>query len=93
MKGKLICYTLGDASPNERVKFKKELSGYKDHSNGGKYSYVRKGILSTIPHAKPIRSVIIVGEKDKHKITRILDKYNAEYHVFSINIKPQDLNS
>lgn len=91
MKGKLICYTLGRASTNERVKFKKELSGYKDHSNGGKYKYRRQGLLSTIPHLKPIRSVIIVEEKNKNKVRRLLDKYEATYYMFSIHVKPKDL--
>ena len=92
MKGRLICYTLKNSSPNERVKFKKELSGYKDHSNRGQYNYSRKGLLSKVPHLRPIRSVIIIGERDKNKIKRLLEKYHAEYHVFSINLNPKDLS-
>ena len=63
MKAKLICYTLGEVTPTTRNLFKRELNGYKDVSNNGKYSYVRKGLLQKLPHLMPIRSVIIIANK------------------------------
>lgn len=70
-----------------RSKFKRELLGYKDHSNMGKYNYQREGILSKIPNYRPIRSVIIIKEKDKNKIISLLKKYKAKYDVFGVEIK------
>lgn len=87
MKGKLICYTLGKTSSTVRTKFKRELLGYKDHSNMGKYNYKRKGLLSKIPNYRPIRSVIIIKEKDKTKILSLLKKYKARYDIFNVDIK------
>lgn len=92
MKCKLICYTLGKADSTKRSLFKRELNGYKDVSNNGKYKYEREGLLQKIRHKSPIRSVIIVGEQDKNKITGLLSKYNAKYHIFSININPKELS-
>ena len=91
MKAKLICYTLGKVTPTTRNLFKRELNGYKDVSNNGKYSYVRKGLLQKLPHLMPIRSVIIIADKDKKKIIELLDKYGAKYHIFSVNINERQL--
>ena len=87
MKSKLICYTLGKVSSTLRNKFKRELLGYKDHSNMGKYSYKREGILSKIPNYRPIRSVIIIKERDKNKIISLLKRYKARYDIFDVDIK------
>ena len=87
MKSKLVCYTLGEISSTVRNKFKRELLGYKDHSNMGKYSYKREGILSKIPNYRPIRSVIIIKERDKNKIISLLKRYKARYDIFDVDIK------
>ena len=87
MKGKLICYTLGKISSTVRNKFKRELSGYRDYSNMGQYNYERKGLLSKIPHYRPIRSVIIIKERDKNKIISLLKKFKARYDIFDVMIK------
>lgn len=91
MDAKLICYTLGEIHPTKRSNFKRELNGYKDISNNGKYNYTRKGLLQKIYHLTPIRSVIIVADKDKKKITGLLNKYKAVYHIFSVNINEKQL--
>ena len=93
MKGKLICYSLGKVDPTIRSLFNRELNGYLDVSNNGKYKYKREGLLQKIHHKMPIRSVIIVEEKDKNRVTRLLNKYKAIYHIFSININPKELTS
>jgi len=91
MNAKLICYTLGKINPARRSTFKRELNGYIDISNNSKYKYERKGLLQKIPHLTPIRSVIIVQNKDKNKITQLLNKYQAKYHSFNITIPPKHL--
>ncbi len=92
MKGKLICYTLGEVSSTLRNRFKRELVGYKDYSNMGKYNYERGGLLSNIPNYRPIRSVIIIKEKDKNKIVSLLKRYKARYNIFDVNIRENLLN-
>jgi len=87
MKGKLICYTLGKISSTLRNKFKRELLGYKDYSNMGKYNYEREGILSKIPNYRPIRSVIIIKKQDKNIVISLLKKYKARYDLFDVDIK------
>jgi hypothetical protein len=91
MDAKLICYTLGEVDATTRSSFKRELNGYKDISNNGGYNYQRKGLLQSIPHQTPIRSVIIVSDKDKKKITELLGKYNATYYTYSIKINHNQL--
>ena len=93
MDAKLICYTLGKISPTKRSTFKRELNGYIDISNNSKYKYQRKGLLQEISHLTPIRSVIIIQNKDKNTLTRLLDKYKAKYHVFNVTIQPNQLKA
>ena len=93
MNAKLICYTLGDISPTKKTQFKRDLLGYKDYSNRGKYNYERKGFLSNIPHYKPIKSVIIVKILDESKIITLLKKYRAKYQIFDVDINPNILIS
>lgn len=87
MKAKLVCYTLGSISSTLRNKFKRELLGYKDYSNRGKYSYQRGGFLSEIPYYRPIRSVIVVRLQDENKIISFLTKYKAKYNIFDVTIE------
>lgn len=86
MNAKLICYTLGNISLTKKTQFKRDLFGYKDYSNRGKYNYERKGFLSNIPHYKPIKSVIIIKIQDESKIITILKKYKANYQSFDVLI-------
>ena len=89
--GTLICYTLGsDVSAVERNRLRKELLGYKDHSNNGKYSYHRDGLLTMIPSIHLIRSVFIVKNEDKRKVLDLLDKYNSKYYVREVILKKED---
>lgn len=73
----IICYSLGSIEPRLRTKFNRELYGYKDKSNHGKYTYERKGILP-LDHEKPLDSVIIIYS-DPKKVIAHLKKYGAKY--------------
>ncbi|MBU4501368.1 MAG: hypothetical protein KKA79_02155 [Nanoarchaeota archaeon] len=86
MKAKLFCYKLGKVDEAIRNKFRKELLGHNDSSHGGKYQYKRKGILDKIWNKKPIRSVIIVKDKDVNVIKQFLEKYNAKYELFNVTL-------
>lgn len=91
MKAKLICYTLKKVNHQTRSKFKREFFGYQDKSNKGKYEYNRKGILSQLPHSRPIRSIVIVKAKDESQITNLLKKYDADIRIYDITINKNEL--
>ena len=91
MKAKLICYTLGTINHNTRSRFKREFFGYLDKSNSGSYKYPRKGLLSTIPHCKPVRSAIIVEKQNVMKVTQLLKKFNAKIKTYDIMISSKEL--
>ena len=79
----IICYSLGKIDPKIRTKFNRELYGYKDKSNHGRYNYNRKGILSKTKYKKPFDSVIILNSKGK-KVIEILNKYNAKFISYKL---------
>jgi len=89
--GTLICYTLGSGvSSVERNHLRKELLGYKDYSNNGRYSYHRDGLLTEIPSISLVRSVFIIRNDDKKKVLELLDKYNAKYYVREVILEKED---
>lgn len=89
--GKIICYTLGsEPTPKERNRFRKQLLGYTDYSNKGQYRYERDGLLSEIPHIKPIRSVIVVRNEDSEKVIDFLKNHGAEVFVRTIILTNKD---
>jgi len=91
MIGKIICYTLGsEPTPAQRNRFRKMFLGYLDHSCGGRYRYVRKGLLSDIPHVKLVRSVFIVRKEDSKKVVDFLEKNGATVHVRDVILTPGD---
>ena len=85
MKAKLVCYSLGKATPTARRNFHRELYGYTDVSCNGKYTYKRKGILHTVPSRKIFDAVIIT--KYEKPIIKVLKKYKAKMKVFDVLIK------
>ena len=87
MKSVIICYSLGKVNHDVRSAFKRELAGYVDKSNNGLYEYQRKGLLDEIPHIKPAKGVVIVGEADRKIVKRLLRKYKAHLKLFDIDIK------
>ena len=84
MKGKLVCYHFGKIDPSRRMMFHKEMYGYKDFSNRGKYLYQRKGVLNTVKHRKILDCVILTDERGARTIVKILRKYQAKTFVFSV---------
>lgn len=89
--GKLICYTLGSKpTPVERNRFRKMFLGYLDHSFKGKYKYVRKGLLSEIPHVRLVRSVFIVREEDYAKVVKFLEKHGAKVLLRDVILTHED---
>ena len=91
MKAKLICYTLGNVDHQTRSRFKRDFFGYTDKSNNNQYKYQRGGLLTNIPHSKPIRSAVIVNAKDEPKIINFLKTFKAEIKAYWIIVNKTEL--
>lgn len=87
MRAKLVCYSLGKVSNTIRRKFQRELYGYKDISNHGKYRYERKGLIHRIKCKRVMDSVIITTERNAPELIKLLKKYRAKVHVFVVLLK------
>ncbi len=92
MNAQLVCYTLEKLDQSERTALSRELNGYKDFSNKGKYVYVRQGLLQKMKHVKPHDSVIIVKREHKNKLLKMLKKYKASIKQYEIQIKHPELD-
>ncbi len=52
----------------QRARLFRQLYGWKDKSQFGKYEYDREGLLTDVPHVKLMRGVFIIRKQDKKKI-------------------------
>lgn len=86
MKALLVSYNLKNANINQKTTLQQTLYGYTDHSNGGRYKYQRKGLLSKCPSIKLNRGVFIICTKDKKSILPILKKNKASLKIIPIEI-------
>lgn len=86
MRANLICYSLGKANPVTRTKLQRELYGYKDISNNGKYIYQRKGLVQTTKSKKILDSIIMTSQNNVDVFVKLLKKYKAKTYVFVILI-------
>jgi len=84
MRAKIICYSLKNMTSSTRVAFRRELYGFNDHSNNGKYSYRRKGVMNSIPHKKILDCVVIVKESDANKVLKSMKKFKVTTHAFQV---------
>jgi len=57
---------------SERVRFYRELYGYRRYSNYSRYVYLEEGILSDIPYLKQAASQVIVSVKNAKKLRKFL---------------------
>ncbi|KXA99099.1 hypothetical protein AKJ40_03950 [candidate division MSBL1 archaeon SCGC-AAA259M10] len=88
MEGNIIVYRQPSSSKSRQLS--RALNGYIDKSNHGKYTYERDGLLDKIPHRKLIKGVFIIKNKHLKKFEDLLKKYQAEYHIRKIELKPED---
>ena len=86
-----IFYSLENLTPAEKAKFCRNFWGYKDKSTFGKYSYLRKGIMSDIPHIRIAPSLFIVLEKDRSRTDQIFQKFNLNPFVRTILLEKEDI--
>jgi hypothetical protein len=92
MFGKIIIFKLGkELTAAERARFCRELYGYVDRSNHGKYIYERRGLLSSIPHFIPAKSVIVVRREDAEKVESFLRERNARVFAWTIDLADREI--
>ncbi|MBI4162900.1 MAG: hypothetical protein HY513_04405 [Candidatus Aenigmarchaeota archaeon] len=82
---KIVCYSIKHLKPVERMKFQREMYGFKDISNNSKYVYHRQGLMTNIKHKKIYYTGIIVNEKNLDKLVRLLKKHKVKMHVAEVS--------
>lgn len=86
MKALLVSYDLKSANIKQKTKIHMTLYDYKDYSNGGRYSYQRKGLLSKYPSIKLNRGVFVIRLVDKNKILPVLKSNNANIKTLIVEV-------
>jgi len=82
--GSLVAFRLlGDLEPAQRTKLFRQLYGWRDKSQYGRYEYQRRGLLGKIGYVPIIRGVFIVKTTDKKKVLKF---FRGKAKVFSREI-------
>ncbi len=91
MKALLVSYNLKKASISQKTILQQTLYGYTDHSNGGRYTYERQGLLDRLGCIRLNRGVFIINLADRRKILPILKKNNATPQTLIVEIPKSKL--
>lgn len=70
-------YLVGNVK--KKMKLIRKLYGYNDRSFYGKYTYKRKGILSSIAYIKTKKSTVIIKREDSKLLKNFLTKNNIKF--------------
>ncbi len=76
-------------SPKQRVRFFRQLYGYKDRSQYGKYLYPRQGILDKLGYVPFARGVFIIPTQALPCVKSLL-KGKAQFDVRRVLLTPSD---
>ncbi len=87
MKAKLITYSTKNLSPTQRSILSKRVNGYIDKSNKARYTYKRKGIITSLSNIKISNKTFVIREKDFASVNKELKKYGATLKSWDIEIK------
>ncbi len=74
----------------EKVEFYRELYGYKNYSNFGKYIYLKDGVLSGMKHLKPTKSAIIVSVKNAKELRNFFKKHKVNFDEKLVILKQNE---
>ena len=83
---KIVCYSIKHLKPVEKTMLQRELYGYKDISNNGKYMYKRQGLLNKSNHKKIYFTGLAVKDGLTDKLVELLRRHNAKIRVFDANV-------
>jgi len=91
--GTLITYDIDMSkfSAAEITKFRRELYGWRDYSNHGKYQYDRPGMLTKIPYMNPDQSVLIIPKEHSGEILTLFARYEIGVFSRDVILKEGDL--
>ena len=91
--GILITYDvdMSKMSRAELTRFQRELYGWTDHSNRGKYRYDRPGILTRIPHINPSRSLLMVQKEHAGAVLTHLERYEVRAFAREVLLEGGDV--
>lgn len=70
-----------------RTNLHRELYGFKDVSNYGRYKYERKGLIHTLSCKKITDALILTDQKKSAELIKLLKKYKAKVWIFDIKDK------
>ena len=80
----LICYYFEKLDPRKRKQFHRNMFGTEETSHGGRYKTICEGVLTNIDYGKPVRSVILIDEKYKDRVIKLLKDYSARIIVYKV---------
>ena len=71
----LVKYNTKHLTKEEKTNFSREIFGFQDKSNKGKYTYKRKGTLTKYIYDKVGKSAFLIETKNEKKIIKEMYKY------------------
>ena len=90
-KGILVVMKFTRLCSKEKAKIFRLLYGYSGSSNYGRYSYPKKGILSSLPHIKLTRGVFILRKGDEKVLKNALKGKDVSLETREIELNSDDL--
>ena len=93
MLATIICYDLVSAGLSGRAKSRldRELHGWTDRSNNGRYTYERDGLFQRVPHLRPVRSVLVVASGHAGEVIGLLERYGVQVFAREVVLAPEDI--
>lgn len=71
MKAIILCFEYPNCAKSQQSRLSKEIYGFTDNSNNGRYSYEREGILTKVQKLVLAKAAVIIYEHDKEVIQKI----------------------
>ncbi|MFH1106259.1 MAG: hypothetical protein V1787_00010 [Candidatus Micrarchaeota archaeon] len=70
----MVLYDLNDKSHAEQSRILRELFGFTDKSNNGRYEYERPGLLSKIRFERKTKTALVIEKKNGRQVVQALIK-------------------
>ena len=86
MKAILITYSAKGLSKTESSKLSKALIGYLDSSNNAKYTYKRKGLVTSVNNIIVSKSTFIVPRNKIQRLISYIESRGAKVLSWDIDI-------
>lgn len=83
----LVKYNTKHLTKEEKTDFSREIFGYQDKSNKGKYTYKREGSLTNYIFDKVGKSAFLIETKHEKKIIKEMYKYMIPLTLIKLILK------